>query len=147
MTPAEAKVFIDRYFELRKPVREYIDTTIRNALQDGYVETLFGRRRPTPDLKSSNFVVREAAKRVAANMPIQGTEADLMKIAMLEVESKLDGLGKQLLQVHDSILVETPIEHAEKVSQLLKETMEQVYPELGVKLKVDVTSGENWGAL
>jgi DNA polymerase-1 len=147
MNVSEAKVFIDRYFELRKPVREYIDTTIRNALQDGYVETIYGRRRPTPDLKSSNFVVREAAKRAAANMPIQGTEADLMKVAMLNVEQKLDGLGKQILQVHDSILVETPAENADEVSRILKQTMESVAPDLPVKLRVDVTSGNNWGEL
>jgi DNA polymerase-1 len=147
MTVFEAKQFIDRYFELRKPIREYIDTTISNALEAGYVETLFGRRRPTPDLKSSNFVVRESAKRVAANMPIQGTEADLMKIAMLNAEEKLGDLGKQILQVHDSILVETPAANVEKVEQILKETMENVYPELGVKLKVDVKSGKNWGEI
>jgi len=147
MTIADAKVFIDKYFELRKPIREYIDETLRKALSEGYVETLYGRRRPTPDLKSSNFVVREAAKRVAANMPIQGTEADLMKIAMLEVEKKIDGLGEQLLQIHDSIVVETPAENADRVAEILKETMENVAPDLKVKLKVDVTSGENWGAL
>jgi DNA polymerase-1 len=147
MTVFEAKQFIDRYFELRKPIREYIDTTISNALEAGYVETLFGRRRPTPDLKSSNFVVRESAKRVAANMPIQGTEADLIKIAMLHAEEKLGDLGKQILQVHDSILVETPAANVEKVEQILKETMENVYPELGVKLKVDVKSGKNWGEI
>ncbi|MET1033023.1 MAG: DNA polymerase I [Candidatus Saccharimonadales bacterium] len=147
MTPGEAKMFIDRYFELRKPVREYIDSTVRNALQDGYVETIFGRRRPTPDLKSSNFVVRESAKRVAANMPIQGTEADLMKIAMLDVEEKIEGLGEQILQIHDSILVETSEANAEKVAKILKEAMEQVYPELGVKLQVDVKTGKNWGEI
>lgn len=147
MNLIEAKNFIDKYFELRKPVREYIDKTVKNALQDGYVETLFGRRRPTPDLKSSNFVVREAAKRVAANMPIQGTEADLMKIAMLEVEQKLTGLGEQILQIHDSILVECSKENAEKVSAILKETMEQVHPSLQIKLQVDVKVGNNWGEI
>lgn len=148
MTVFEAKEFIERYFELRKPVREYIDNTVEKALQDGYVETIFGRRRPTPDLKSSNFVVREAAKRAAANMPIQGTEADLMKVAMLRVEEKLEGgIGQQILQVHDSILVETPAENADKVSKILKETMEGVHPELQVKLKVDVKTGNNWGEL
>lgn len=146
MTIAAAKDFIDRYFELRKPVRDYIDRTIDVALKEGYVETIFGRRRPTPDLKSSNFVVREAAKRAAANMPIQGTEADLMKMAMLEVEKNLDGLGEQILQIHDSILVETPAKNAEKVEKILKETMEHVYP-LKVKLKVDVKTGRNWGEL
>ena len=146
MTRDEAKEFIEKYFELRAPVRKYIDATIEKAMQDGYVETLLGRRRPTPDLKSSNFIVREAAKRAAANMPIQGTEADLMKLAMLRVEEKLAGLGKQLLQIHDSILVETPKENADKVASILKETMEGVYS-LPVHLKVDVSIGENWGDL
>lgn len=146
MSRDQAKVFIDKYFELRKPIREYIDKTLYKAEHDGYVETIFGRRRPTPDVKSSNFVVREAAKRAAANMPIQGTEADLMKMAMLEVESRLEGLGEQILQVHDSILVETPKANAEKVAAILKDTMENVY-KLDVNLKVDVKTGANWGEL
>jgi DNA polymerase-1 len=146
MNIADAKIFIDKYFELRKPIREYIDKTLKDALQNGYVETMFGRRRPTPDLKSSNFIVREAAKRAAANMPIQGTEADLMKMAMLQVEDKLDGLGEQILQVHDSILVEAPEANAEKVAVVLKETMESIY-KLPVKLAVDVKTGTNWGEL
>ncbi|HYG84298.1 MAG TPA: DNA polymerase I [Verrucomicrobiae bacterium] len=146
MTRDEAKAFIDKYFELRAPIRAYIDQTIQKAMQDGYVETLLGRRRPAPDLKSSNFVVREAAKRAAANMPIQGTEADLMKLAMLKLEEELDGLGQQLLQIHDSILVETPRQNAEKVAQILKQTMENIYP-LPVQLKVDVSIGNNWGEL
>ncbi len=146
MTREQAKTFIDKYFELRKPIREYIDRTLDKALHDGYVETLLGRRRPTPDVKSSNFAVREAAKRAAANMPIQGTEADLMKLAMLEVEDKLDGVGEQILQIHDSILVECPKANAEKVAEILKDTMENVY-KLDVKLKVDVKTGDNWGEL
>ena len=145
MTFAEAKRFIDEYFQLRPRLRQYIDNTIQQAHDQGYVETLFGRRRPTPDVKSSNFVVRSSAERAAANMPIQGTEADLMKLAMLAVEQKLDGLGWQVLQVHDSILVETPQRHAEKVAQLLVDTMEQIHPELGIALKVDVSVGRNWG--
>lgn len=147
MTFHDAKVFIDEYFRLRAPIRKYIDATIERAKSEGYVETLFGRRRPTPDVNSSNFVVREAAKRAAANMPIQGTEADLMKLAMLEVESRLDGRGVQLLQIHDSILVECPTTQADSVGELLKDTMENIYPELGIKLKVDVSVGKNWGEL
>lgn len=142
----EAKQFIDRYFEVRQPVREYINSTVQEALKVGYVETIFGRRRPTPDLKSSNFMVREGAKRAAQNMPIQGTEADIMKLAMLKVEDKLEGLGEQLLQIHDSILVETPAENADKVAVILKETMESIHP-LNVQLKVDTTTGNNWGEL
>ncbi len=147
MNLIEARDFIQKYFELRAPVRAYIDHTLEKALKDGYVETFFGRRRPTPDLKSSNFVVREAAKRAAANMPIQGTEADLMKIAMLELEKNLGDLGQQILQIHDSIVVECPAHNVEKVTKILKDTLEHVHSALKVKLKVDITTGKNWGEL
>lgn len=149
MTFPEAKSYIDEYFRVRPNIRKYIDDTVKKAHEEGYVETLFGRRRPTPDVKSSNFIVRQAAERAAANMPIQGTEADLMKMAMVEVEEKLqvgeERLGEQVLQIHDSILIECPRDNAEKVSILLKETMEHIYPDLGVNLDVDVHVGENWG--
>lgn len=147
MSFTESKTFIDHYFELRAPIRRYIDGLLEKAASDGYVATYFGRRRPTPDVTSSNFMIRESAKRAAANMPIQGTEADLMKLAMLEVDKKIGTLGTQVLQVHDSILIECPAENAEAVAALLKETMEQVYPALGVSLKVDVSVGKNWGEL
>lgn len=147
MNFVEAKKFIDHYFELRAPIRKYIDATLEKAKTEGYVETYYGRRRPTPDVNSSNFMVREGAKRQAANMPIQGTEADLMKLAMIQVEEKLDGLGEQILQVHDSILVECPKENGEKVAEILQQTMESIAPELPVKLKVDVSIGQNWGEL
>ncbi|HEX6462411.1 MAG TPA: DNA polymerase I [Candidatus Saccharimonadales bacterium] len=146
MTRDEAKAFIDTYFSLRRAVREYMDNTVKQALSDGYVQTLFGRRRPTPDLKSSNFMVREAAKRAAMNMPIQGTEADLMKLAMLQVEARIENLGEQLLQVHDSILVEAPKANAEEVSHILKHAMENVY-DLPIELKVDIKVGATWGDL
>ncbi|HEY1085950.1 MAG TPA: DNA polymerase I [Candidatus Saccharimonadales bacterium] len=145
MTFGEAKKFIDQYFELRKPIREFIDKTLKQAEDEGYVETFYGRRRPTPDIKSSNFMVREAAKRAAANMPIQGTEADLMKLAMIKIDEEMGDLGQQILQIHDSILVECPEKNAEKIGKILKETMESIAPELPVKLKVDVSIGKNWG--
>jgi DNA polymerase-1 len=147
MSFTQAKDFIDQYFELRAPIRAFIDKTLRDAATEGYVETYFGRRRPTPDVNSSNFMVREGAKRAAANMPIQGTEADLMKMAMIEVDKKLGDLGEQILQIHDSILVECPEENADKVADLLKTTMEEIYPDLGIKLRVDVSIGKNWGEL
>ena len=147
MTFDEAKKFIDHYFELRAPIRKFIDKTLEQATTEGYVETFFGRRRPTPDVNSSNFMVREGAKRAAANMPIQGTEADLMKMAMLRVDEKLNGMGDQILQIHDSILIECPKENADKVAELLKTTMESIYPDLKIKLEVDVTIGKNWGEL
>lgn len=147
MSFSEAKTFIDQYFALRAPIQKFIDATLEKAKNEGYVETYFGRRRPTPDVNSSNFMIRESAKRAAANMPIQGTEADLMKMAMLKVDEQIGDLGFQVLQVHDSILVECPQENAETVAELLKTTMETIYPELRVKLKVDVSTGKNWGEL
>jgi DNA polymerase-1 len=147
MSFTEAKKFIDQYFELRAPIRKFIDDTLEQAKNEGYVETYFGRRRPTPDVNSSNFMVRESAKRAAANMPIQGTEADLMKMAMLKVDERLSDLGYQILQVHDSILIECPKDNADKVANLLKTIMETIYPKLEVTLKVDTTIGDNWGQL
>lgn len=146
MSQIDAKKFIDKYFDLRKPLLDFIDRTKELAKDQGYVETMFGRRRPTPDVKSSNFVVREAALRAAVNMPIQGTEADLMKLAMIDVDKKLDKDCNQLLQIHDSILVECPEDKAEDVGKLLKHSMENVY-KLAVNLDVDVSVGKNWGEL
>lgn len=147
MTREAAQHFIEKYFELRKPLLDYMTSLKEKARKEGYVETLFGRRRPMPDIHSSNFMVRQAAERAAINMPIQGTEADLMKLAMVHIEKKLKGTNaRQLLQIHDSILVECPQEDGEKIVKLLKETMENVY-KLPVDLTVDVSLGRNWGEL
>lgn len=142
----EAKKYIEEYFNAHKPIRELMDNTLKKAQDEGFVETFFGRRRPMPDIKSSNFMIREMAKRAAQNMPIQGTEADLMKRAMLAVDEKIvkAGLGEQILQIHDSILVEVPAENAENVAEILKQEMESVAPELSVKLKVEVSIGKDW---
>lgn len=145
MSFTEAKKFIDHYFEVRKPIRQYLDKILTQAREQGFVETYFGRRRPTPDVKSSNFMVRSSAERAAMNMPIQGTEADLMKLAMIRLEDKLSGLADAILQVHDSILVECKPEDVQKVSDIMKAEMEGVCPELPIKLKVDVGTGANWG--
>ena len=145
MSFTEAKKFIDHYFEVRKPIRQYLDKILTQAREQGFVETYFGRRRPTPDVKSSNFMVRSSAERAAMNMPIQGTEADLMKLAMIRLEDKLSGLADAILQVHDSILVECRPEDVQKVSEIMKAEMEGVCPELPIKLKVDVGTGVNWG--
>lgn len=149
MTYAEAQHFIDEYYRLRPKVKVFMEQTVKRARDEGFVQTLFGRRRPTPDVKSSNFIVRSAAERAAANMPIQGTEADLMKMAMIAVEEKLASVpnSHQILQVHDSIMVECPREKADEISRILVDTMEHIYPELGIKLKVDVKIGDNWGAV
>lgn len=145
MTFAEAKAFIDEYNKVRSKLMDYTKSVIKLAHEQGYVETVYGRRRPTPDVNSSNFVVRQAAERAAANMPIQGTEADLMKKAMVLIDDKIGGLGEQVLQVHDSILIECPKENAEKIAEILQDTMENIAPDLGVRLQVDVHIGSNWG--
>jgi DNA polymerase-1 len=142
-----AKAFIERYFRVRQPIRDFIDATIEQAKNEGFVETLFGRRRLTPDVRASNFVIREAAKRAAANMPIQGTEADLMKMAMLKVETDMADLCQQILQIHDSIMVECAPAVLQEVSDKLKQIMENIYPKLGVRLKVDIKSGKTWADL
>ena len=147
MSVPEAKQFIDKYFELRAPIKRYLEEILRRAREEGYVETYYGRRRPTPDVKSPNFVVRQAAERAAANMPIQGTEADLMKRAMIAVDKMLPEGAELVMQVHDSLIVECDAGMVEEVSKILKREMESVAPELAVKLAVEVTSGKNWGEL
>ena len=150
MTFEQAGQFIREYMAIRKPLVGYLEELKMRARKDGYVATIFGRRRPMPDIHSTNFAVRSAAERAAMNMPIQGTEADLMKLAMIAVDKRLCGAGsqcKQLLQIHDSILIECPAADAERVAVQLKEIMEQVYPSLPVKLTVDTTIGDNWGEL
>jgi len=149
MTYEQAMSFITRYKDLRKPLFDYMDRVKEQAKKDGYVATLLGRRRPMPDIHSSNFMVRSAAERAAINVPIQGTEADLVKLAMIKVDEKLRAQHNDchmLLQIHDSILVECPAEVADRIAKVLKEEMEAVY-ELPVSLTVDTTIGDNWGEL
>lgn len=150
MSVKEAKDFIERYFKLRFKLKEYLDSIIDFAKQHGYVKTLFGRKRPANDINSSNYMVAEAAKRATINMPIQGTEADLMKLSMIHLDEELEKRGlkaRQIIQVHDSILLECPEDEVETVKELVKNVMENVYPKLGIKLTVDVASGDNWGDL
>jgi DNA polymerase I len=147
MSYEQAQHFIKRYFEVRPKVLEYIDSIKEKAKKDGYVENIFGRRRPTPDIHSSNFMVREAAMRAAVNMPFQGSAADIMKLAMVKIAERLEGTKcKLLLQIHDSVIVECPEAEAERTAELLKDTMENTY-KLPVKLTVDTSTGKNWGEL
>ncbi len=147
MTYPQAQTFIKKYFEVRPRLREYIDSVKRQAQEQGYVETVLGRRRPTPDVHSSNFAVREAATRAAVNMPFQGSAADIMKLAMVHVgQAFADTNAKVLLQVHDSLILECPETEAQQTAQKLKETMENAY-KLPVKLTVDTTTGKTWGEL
>jgi DNA polymerase-1 len=148
MSYEQAKNFINKYFETRPKLKQYIEKVREDAKKDGYVETLLGRRRPTPDVKSSNFMVREAAMRAAVNMPFQGSAADIMKKAMVDISKKIgkNSKIKMLLQIHDSILVECPEEDAKETAKLLKDVMEAAH-KLPVKLTVDTVHGDNWGEL
>lgn len=144
MTIREAKDFEQRYFELRKPIRDQLNNYLEQAKKRGFVETYYGRRRPTPDVNSSNFLVRMGAERAAQNMPIQGTEADLMKSAMIKLDKALPKGAEMIMQVHDSVMVEAKPEVVEEAKRVLKEVMEGVVPEFKVKLEVDVKEGKNW---
>lgn len=144
---ADAKRFIDRYFEVRPKLKGMIEKFREQAKDRGYVETVMGRRRPTPDVQSSNFMVREGALRAAINMPIQGSAADLTKMAMTAVEAKLPEGAFQIMQIHDSIMVECKEADAEKIAEMMVDVMENIKPDLGVNLKVDVAIGKTWGDL
>ena len=146
VTVAEAKAYMEAYFATFPGVRKYMDDVVAQAKERGYVETLFHRRRDLPEIKSSNFNMRSFGERVALNMPIQGTAADLIKKAMLHVDSRLrrEGLEARLvLQVHDELIVECPEGEAEQVQRLLAEEMEHV-AELAVPLTAEAHAGKRW---
>jgi DNA polymerase-1 len=143
---AEAKEFIERYFERFKSVREYLDSMVEYARQHGYVETIFKRRRYVPELRDRNFNVRAFGERTAANSPIQGSAADLIKIAMIRIHSRLGSErlnARMLLQVHDELVFEVPGPELEVVEALVRGEMEHA-AQLAVPLVVDVGTGRNW---
>jgi len=141
----QASEFITKYFAKYKGVKIFLDDLIKQAREKGYVETLLGRRRPIPDINSPNQGLRSFAERSAINMPIQGTAADLIKIAMVNISVKLKNQNaKLLLQVHDELVFECPKKDADTLKQLVKEKMESAL-ELKVPVKVDIGIGESWG--
>ena len=143
---AEAKEYMDRYFLKYAGVRAYMDRVVERAKEEGYVSTLFGRRRWLPELKSSNFNTRSFGERVALNMPIQGTAADIIKLAMLRVRDRLstEGMeGRLVLQVHDELIVECPEEEQGRVCALVEEEMERVIS-LSVPLLAETSAGKSW---
>ncbi|HHY46733.1 MAG TPA: DNA polymerase I [Firmicutes bacterium] len=146
LSRSEARDFIDRYFAHYRGVREYLDRTVEKAREDGYVTTLFGRRRYLPDLSSTRIQVRRFAERTAMNTPIQGTAADIIKLAMVRVARELARrklAAEMILQVHDELVFEVPDGEIREVAGLVKEIMEGVV-DLEVPLKVDVEVGPNW---
>ena len=146
VTVARAKEYMEKYFEHYSGVRAYMGRVVEQGREDGFVSTLYGRRRWLPELKSSNFNTRSFGERVALNMPIQGTAADIIKLAMIKVDARLraEGLEARLvLQVHDELIVECPEGETEQVKALLQEEMEGV-ASLAVPLKADANAGRTW---
>ena len=142
----EAAEYIEQYFATYPEVKKFLDRQVENAKKEGYVTTMFGRRRPVPELSSSNFMQRSFGERVAMNSPIQGTAADIIKIAMIRVWRRLkeENLSSRLiLQVHDELLIETAEEETEKVKAVLDEEMKAA-ADLAVTLEVDMHTGKNW---
>ena len=142
----EAKGYIEGYFATYPKIKEYLDKTVENAIKDGYVETLFKRRRYIPELSATNKNMQSFGKRVAMNTPIQGTAADVIKKAMIAVDRRLDREGlktRLILQVHDELILEAPESEVSKASEILKEEMENAVS-LSLLLKTDVGTGLNW---
>lgn len=146
ITRKEAAKYIDSYFETYPGIKRFLDDTVAHAKENGYVVTLFGRRRPVPELKSSNFMQRNFGERVAMNAPIQGSAADIIKIAMIGVDRELKERNlksRLILQVHDELLIEAEMDEVEEVKDILKNEMEHA-ARLDVPLIVDMHTGENW---
>lgn len=145
-TKKEAKEYIEQYLNKYNGIKKYMEDIDKKAKEDGYVTTMFGRRRNIPELKSQNYMVRQFGSRVALNMPIQGTAADIMKLAMIEVDKRIEQKklkAKLLLQIHDELLIEVPMNEEEEVKDILKDTMENVV-KLSIPLIADASVADNW---
>jgi DNA polymerase-1 len=140
---SQAKDFIDAYFGRYPKIQEYLDRTLEEARRSGKVTTLFGRVRYIPEIHNKSFTVRGNAERMATNAPIQGTAADILKLAMIALDERLENAAQMLLTVHDEIVIEVPETHAADVAGIVKETMENIFP-LAVPLKVDAHYGRSW---
>ena len=141
-----AKEYIEEYLRKYSGIKAYMERIDEEAKDKGYVTTIFGRRRNIPELKSQNFMVRQFGSRAALNMPIQGTAADIMKLAMIEVEKQIEEKNwktKLVLQIHDELLLEVPKEEEEEVKKMLKNAMERVV-ELSVPLIAEVSTADDW---
>ena len=142
----EARAYIDNYLNNYRGVKEYMHKVVADARENGYTETLYGRRRYIPELKSSNFNMREFGKRVALNMPVQGTAADIMKLAMVRVHHRLkrEGLRARLLmQVHDELIIEAPLKEKDIAARILTEEMENAF-QMNAPLVAEAKSGMSW---
>jgi len=148
ISPKEAGTYIERYFAVHGGVKAYIEETLARARQCGFVTTLLGRKRPLPEICSANISIRQQAERMATNTPIQGTAADLIKLAMLNVSKKLRERGlktRMVLQIHDELLFEVPEDELPVARDLVTREMEHAM-EISVPLKVDAGAGKTWAA-
>ncbi|MBP5198779.1 MAG: DNA polymerase I, partial [Lachnospiraceae bacterium] len=142
----EAENYIEQYFKTFPGIKRYLDETVENAKKNGFVTTIYGRRRPIPELSQKNFMMRQFGERVAMNSPIQGTAADIMKIAMIKAWKRIkeENLKSRiLLQVHDELLIETAEDEVEKVREILTDSMQNA-ADLKVELKIDLHVGNDW---
>jgi DNA polymerase-1 len=145
----EAARFIAAYFAKYPGVKEYLEATKRQARENGCVQTILGRRRFIPEIDSPNRQVREAAERMAINMPVQGTSADIIKVAMINLEREINKKqlkSKMLLQVHDELVLEVPDKEMKAINELIPQVMSSAI-QLNVPLKVDTKQGQNWGEM
>lgn len=144
--PKEAKKFIDSYLQTYPGVKQYMDDTIKKAYENGYVRTLFNRKRTIGELQNKNYMIRQSGERIALNTPIQGTSADIIKKAMIEIAKKLEQekmQTKMIIQVHDELVFDVPNNEKEKIEKIIKDIMENVC-ELSVPLNVEIAYGKNW---
>lgn len=142
----EAKEYIDEYFKTYKTLKSYLDSLISDAKENGYAKTMYGRRRPVPELASGNFMQRQFGERIAMNSPLQGSAADIIKIAMINVSQRLKNeklKSKLILQIHDELLIETAVDEEKIIYEILKEEMENA-AKLLVPLEIDIHSGKDW---
>jgi DNA polymerase-1 len=146
ISPKQAQEYIDSYFLRYRQVRKYLDGVLEGARKNNYVSTLMNRRRYLPEINAKNSAVRKFAERTAINAPIQGTAADLIKIAMINIDKELekkDLKSKMIMQVHDELVFEVPNDELDTLSSLVKDEMESVIT-LKVPLKVEISWGKNW---
>ena len=146
-SPDQGKEFIDNYFASYPGILDYIDSIKERAKEIGFVETILGRRRYIPEIHAANFNVRRSAERIAVNMPIQGTAADIMKIAMIKMHDRITGANmrtRMILQVHDELIFETPQEEINTMKIIIDEEMPTAM-NLLVPLKIDIKQGYTWG--
>ena len=149
LTREEGAAFIESYFGTYPTVRSFLDDTVERAKADGYTETLLGRRRYIPELRSPHYPVRQAGERIALNMPVQGTSADVINEAMIVIQRRLEADGfrsRMLLQVHDELVFELPVEEEQELVSMLQQVMPNAL-EMSVPLQIDVKTGPTWASM